>query len=139
MLLLKWDEKIRNILLEDNYNCMEIDSEEAYKKLLEIFPCELNTLNKSKYSVLNIEYDEASSPRSKDGRFFKRMPYSACVPKLFFEIKDFVNNCAKFAEGLNSSQTELDDMVRKPTNKLITDKLNENIRSLIRTVSLAQV
>jgi len=37
------------------------------------------------------------------------------------------------------SQTELDDMIRKPTNKLITDKLNENIRGLIVKVSLAQV
>ena len=37
------------------------------------------------------------------------------------------------------SQTELDDMIRKPTNKLITDKLNENIRYLISQVSLAQV
>jgi hypothetical protein len=30
-------------------------------------------------------------------------------------------------------------MIRKPTNKLITDKLNENIRSLLNNVSLAQV
>ena len=30
-------------------------------------------------------------------------------------------------------------MIRKPTNKLITDKLNENIRNLINKVSLAQV
>jgi hypothetical protein len=67
------------------------------------------------------------------------MPYSACVPKIFVEIKEFVNNCVKFAEGLNSSQTELDDMIRKPTNKLITDKLNENIRKLIAQVTLAQL
>ena len=67
------------------------------------------------------------------------MPYSSCVPKIFNEIKEFVNNCVKFAEGLNSSQTELDDMVRKPTNRLITDKLRENISSLIQDVTLAQV
>jgi hypothetical protein len=67
------------------------------------------------------------------------MPYSSCVPKIFNEIKEFVNNCVKFAEGLNSSQTELDDMVRKPTNRLITDKLKENISSLIQDVTLAQV
>jgi hypothetical protein len=142
MLLDKWDGKIRNILQNDNYNCMEIDSEEAFNKLVEIFPCELkNTMNqgKSKYSVMNLEYDEKSSSVTKDGKFLKRMPYSACVPKLFVEIKEFVNNCAKFAEGLNSSQTELDDMVRKPTNHLITLKLNGNIKSLIKTVSLAQV
>jgi hypothetical protein len=38
-----------------------------------------------------------------------------------------------------NSQTELDDMVRKPTNKLITDKLKENIYALLNNVSLGQV
>jgi exocyst complex component 6 len=59
------------------------------------------------------------------------MYYTPSVPNIFNEIKIFIDNCAKFAEGLNSSQTELDDMVRKPTNKLITDRLKENLSNLI--------
>jgi hypothetical protein len=66
---------------------MENDSEEAYKKLMEIFPVKL--------SISLTNDSEAQS-------YLKRMPYSACVPKLFIEMKDFVNNCVKFAEGLNS-------------------------------------
>lgn len=102
MLLTKWNDKIKSILNEDNYNCMEIDNSEAYDKLMIVFPCDANSI-KSKYVLANQESGsvEAAS-QSQSGKFFKRMPYSACVPKLFVEMKEFVNYCAKFAEGLNS-------------------------------------
>lgn len=100
MLLQKWDEKLRDISNEDNYTCMEIDSEEAYNKLMQIFPCQLSSTMKSKYSMLN--FPEQTSTSDVDGKYLKRMPYSACVPKIFIQIKEFVNNCVKFAEGLNS-------------------------------------
>ncbi|CAF0744514.1 unnamed protein product [Brachionus calyciflorus] len=132
MLLNKWNEKIKIILNEDNYNCMEIDNEDAYKILMELFPLDLNLTSKN--SSLNFKQDN-----SENGNFFKRLPYSGCVPKIFLELKEFVNNCIKFSEGLNSSQTELDDMIRKPTNRLITERLSENIRILISRVSLAQL
>lgn len=122
MLLDKSSDRIKTILTEDNYTCMEIDSKEAYKLLMEYFPLDLK------------------EPKADDSEnFFRRFPYSGCVPKIFLEIKDFVNNCVKFSEGLNSSQTELDDMIRKPTNRLITERLSENIRQLINRVSLTQV
>ena len=125
--MIKSDDRIREILNEDNYNCIEIESEGEYKKCREEFPCPLDV------SLI-------SDPKNTNkASYSKRLPYSACVPKIFIEIKEFVNNCKKFADGLNSSQTELDDMIRKPTNRLITDKINENIRLLIKKVSLAQV
>ena len=135
MLLKNWDEKIKTILDQDNYTCMEVADEETYNKLIEVFPCKLNLATASSTaSTFNLtEYTNAA------GGLVRRMPYSACVPKIFVEIKEFVNNCVRFAEGLNSSQTELDDMIRKPTNKLIADKLNENIRQLLSKVSLAQL
>lgn len=140
MLLIKWNNKLKTILSEDNYNCMEIDNEDAYKKLMEIFPVQLSVSLKSRHhSIINFNSDNNENLSTSPGSFLKRLPYSACVPKIFIEMKEFVNNCVKFADGLNSSQTELDDMIRKPTNKLITDKLNENIRNLIDKVSLAQV
>lgn len=92
VLLIKWNDKIKDILKNDNYNCMEIESAEEYVTLMENFPCELDISLKS-----NDANDEISTKR-----FFKRLPYSACVPKLFVSIKEFVDNCAKFAEGLNS-------------------------------------
>ncbi len=145
-LIENWDAKIRVILEKDNYSCMELDSEEAYNKLMEIFPCRLNDAMRSKYSIMNLVIDDnmdgngkSKSSAENGGSFYKRLPYSACVPKIFLELKEFVNNCVKFAEGLNSSQTELDDMVRKPTNRLIIEKLRDNIKELISRVSLAQV
>lgn len=122
MLLDKSSEKIKTILTEDNYTCMEIDSQEAYNLLMEFFPLDIK-----------------ETKTDNSGEFFRRLPYSGCVPKIFLEIKEFVNNCVKFSEGLNSSQTELDDMIRKPTNRLITERLSENIRQLINRVSLTQV
>ena len=93
VLLMKWNEKIKDILKKDNYSCMEIEDQKEYDRLMKSFPCQLDV------SLLTNESDEKSSKNSK---FIKRLPYSACVPKIFVEIKEFVNNCAKFAEGLNS-------------------------------------
>lgn len=128
VLLIKSDEKIQAILNEDNYNCIELETEEEFKKSRSEFPCPLD---------VSLSNDSVFNQQDKSGSY--RLPYSACVPKIFNEIKEFVNNCKKFADGLNSSQTELDDMIRKPTNRLITDKINEDIKVLIKKVSLAQV
>lgn len=97
MLLIKWNDKIKKILGEDNYNCMEIDNEEAYTKLMEIFPVKLSVSIAPK-----LNESTKSSKDTTNEKYLKRMPYSACVPKLFIEMKEFVNNCVKFAEGLNS-------------------------------------
>jgi hypothetical protein len=93
VLLMKWNEKIKDILKKDNYSCMEIEDPKEYDRLMKLFPCQLDV------SLLSNETNENSPKNSK---FIKRLPYSACVPKIFIEIKEFVNNCAKFAEGLNS-------------------------------------
>lgn len=92
MLLVKWNEKIRTILNEDNYNCMEITHESDYTRLMEIFPVKLSV------SIVAMQEEKPI----KGEKFIKRLPYSACVPKLFIEMKEFVNNCVRFAEGLNS-------------------------------------
>jgi hypothetical protein len=122
VLLNKCDDRIQQILAEDNYSYIECSTEADYRRQRVEFPCQV---------------DVSAGHVSKANDY--RLPYSACVPKIFIEIKEFVNNCKKFADGLNSSQTELDDMIRKPTNRLITDKINEDIRVLIKKVSLAQL
>lgn len=91
LLLIKCDEKIKQILSEDNYNCIEINSENEYNQCREEFPCPLD---------VSLKNDNAAS--SHDSFVGYRLPYSACVPKIFIEIKEFVNNCKKFADGLNS-------------------------------------
>ena len=91
LLLIKCDEKIKQILSEDNYNCIEINSEDEYNLCREEFPCPLD---------VSLKNDNPTS--SHDSFTGYRLPYSACVPKIFIEIKEFVNNCKKFADGLNS-------------------------------------
>lgn len=134
MLLLKWDDKIRDILSEDNYTPLEVDSEEYYRQLMQVFPYENDLLNSSGSSGSKPAGESAAA-----SGFHKRFSFSLCVPKIFAAMREFVKNCKKFAEGLNSSQTELDDMIRKPTNRLITDKLSENIRLVINQASLIQL
>ncbi len=63
-----------------------------------MFPCEIKSSLKSKVSMLNFPEQNIDPKR----QFLRRMPYSAFVPKIFVEIKEFVNNCVKFADGLNS-------------------------------------
>ena len=91
VLLIKCDEKINTILNEDNYNCIEIENEEEYKKCRAEFPCPLD---------VSLGNDPSFSEVANANGY--RLPYSACVPKIFIEIKEFVNNCKKFADGLNS-------------------------------------
>ena len=103
MLLKNWDDKIKKILKEDNYNCMEIDSEDAYNKLMEIFPCKLNLSVKSSFSTFNFPDVSVLPPVDVNGVYLRRMPYSACVPKIFVEIKEKVPFETFFAFSANSS------------------------------------
>ncbi len=47
-------------------------------------------------------FKKTKNLRKNSDTYTKRMPYSLCVPRIFAEIKEFVNNCVKFADGLNS-------------------------------------
>lgn len=109
MLLDKWNKRLYNILSEDNYSCMEIQDEIEYKKFIKQFPCQLDVgiyflFQNSCLKIISCFFIKKKKINSKfkNHQYPKRMPYSSCVPKIFNEIKDFVNNCVKFADGLNS-------------------------------------
>lgn len=103
LLLTQWNQRFRDILSQDNYTQMPIEDETKYQLLLRQFPLRIEAIEKLPF------------PRA--------LPYSESVPKIFLEIKDFATVCAKFAKGLNVSKTEIDDMIRKPTNLLLTKTL----------------
>ena len=42
MLLDKWNTKLRNILNEDNYSCMEIKNDSEFDNLMNEFPCQVH-------------------------------------------------------------------------------------------------
>ncbi|CAF0753822.1 unnamed protein product [Adineta ricciae] len=119
LLLTQWSQKFTEILNNDNYTPMVIEDETKYQLLQRQFP-------------LRIEATEKLP-------FPRQLPYSESVPKIFLEIKDFVAVCAKFAKGLNVSKTEIDDMIRKPSNLLLTKTLKTALIELTAAESRRQL
>ncbi|CAF2435145.1 unnamed protein product [Rotaria sp. Silwood2] len=119
LLLAQWGQKFKEILRKDNYIQMVIEDETQYQLLLRQFPLRIEAAERLPY------------PRS--------LPYSESVPKVFLEIKDFAAVCAKFAKGLNVSKTEIDDMIRKPSNLLLTKTLKSALVDLTAAESESQL
>lgn len=74
--------------------------------------------------------------QSKGSEFPKKFPFSSFVPKVFREVKQFIHACLEFSADLNSSQSEIEDMVRKSTNILLTRTLSGCLSSLIKKPNL---
>ncbi|KAL1423237.1 hypothetical protein MTO96_021219 [Rhipicephalus appendiculatus] len=106
------DPTFRRIFDDDSYHPIEVATEEEYQNVVAIFPFR----------------DEAL----EQAPFPKKFPFSRFVPGIFDEVKGFIRECLKFSEDLNVSQTEVEDMVRKATNLLLTRTLGGCLSSLIK-------
>ncbi|KAG8535044.1 hypothetical protein GDO81_029589, partial [Engystomops pustulosus] len=73
--------------------------------------------------------------------FPKKFPFSEFVPKIYCQIKEFIYACLKFSEDLHLSSTEVDDMIRKSTNLLLTRTLSNCLQNIIKrkNVGLTEV
>ncbi|XP_076990666.1 exocyst complex component 6B isoform X2 [Tamandua tetradactyla] len=111
-LLKKWAGIFRNILDSDNYSPIPVTSEEMYKKIVGQFPFQ------------DIELEKQPFP--------KKFPFSEFVPKVYNQIKEFIYACLKFSEDLHLSSTEVDDMIRKSTNLLLTRTLSNSLQNVIK-------
>uniref|UniRef100_A0A2K5RBL6 Exocyst complex component n=1 Tax=Cebus imitator TaxID=2715852 RepID=A0A2K5RBL6_CEBIM len=111
-LLKKWAGIFRNILDSDNYSPIPVTSEEVYKKVVGQFPFQ------------DIELEKQPFP--------KKFPFSEFVPKVYNQIKEFIYACLKFSEDLHLSSTEVDDMIRKSTNLLLTRTLSNSLQNVIK-------
>lgn len=78
-----------------------------------------------------------SNPSLEETSFPKDFPFSAMVPKVYIEVREFILSCVKFSEDLNLSHEEIDETVRKATNILLTRTLSGCLSSLIRRVNLS--
>ena len=78
-----------------------------------------------------------SSPSLEEASFPKQFPFSAMVPKVYSEVREFILSCVRFSEDLNLSHEEIDETVRKATNILLTRTLSGCLSSLIRKDSLS--
>ncbi|XP_075429397.1 exocyst complex component 6B isoform X4 [Ascaphus truei] len=111
ILLKKWALLFRNILDADNYSPIPVADEELYRKIVGQFPFQDSELEKP---------------------FPRKFPFSEFVPKVYSQIKEFIYACLKFSEDLHLSSTEVDDMIRKSTNLLLTRTLNNCLQGVIK-------
>ncbi|XP_076005725.1 exocyst complex component 6 isoform X2 [Genypterus blacodes] len=111
-LLKKWSLVFREIFELDNYSPIPVDTEEEYKLVLSRFP----------FHDADIEKQD----------FPKKLPMSQSVPQIYIQVKEFIYASLKFSESLHRSSTEIDDMLRKSTNLLLTRTLSGCLQNLIK-------
>ena len=112
-----WVRTFREIFDSDNYHPIQVNTPVEYQDVRDRMP-----------------YDNSSL---EDAPFPKYFPFSAMVPRVFNEVKDFIKRCVKFSEDLNLSPAEIDETVRKSTNILLTRTLSGCLSSLIRRDNLS--
>ncbi|XP_014255185.1 exocyst complex component 6B isoform X2 [Cimex lectularius] len=100
VLMQRWVGVFREILEAENFLTTEVETQKEYDDVLSTFPFQ------------DDELETAPFP--------KRFPFSPLVPKVYQQVKEFIYACLKFSEDLNLSQGEVDDMIRKSTNLLLT-------------------
>ncbi|XP_068114279.1 exocyst complex component 6 isoform X3 [Hyperolius riggenbachi] len=111
-LLKKWAGMFRDIFEADNYSPIPVANEEEYRAVVSKFPFQ------------DPEGDKLSFP--------KKLPMSQSVPLIYMQVKEFIYASLKFSESLHRSATEIDDMLRKSTNLLLTRTLSSGLQSLIK-------
>uniref|UniRef100_A0A674CAA0 Exocyst complex component n=1 Tax=Salmo trutta TaxID=8032 RepID=A0A674CAA0_SALTR len=111
-LLKKWALVFREIFELDNYSPIPVETEEDYKSVISRFP----------FHDAEIEKQD----------FPKKLPMSQSVPQIYVQVKEFIYASLKFSESLHRSWTEIDDMLRKSTNLLLTRTLSGCLQNLIK-------
>lgn len=113
ILMDQWEQRFDQIFREDNYHPLEVQDNEEYLQ-----------------AVKSMSYETRSRT------FPQKLPFSSFVPKICHEIRLFIEESLKFSQDLNSPQVDVENMVRKSTNKLLTDKLGSCLTRLIADSSL---
>ncbi|KAK1166378.1 exocyst complex component 6-like isoform X2 [Acipenser oxyrinchus oxyrinchus] len=111
-LLKKWAGVFREIFESDNYSPIPVENEEEFKTVISRFP-----------------FHDAEIEKQQ---FPKKLPMSQSVPQVYIQVKEFIYASLKFSESLHRSSTEIDDMLRKSTNLLLTRTLSSCLQNLIK-------
>ncbi|CAB0037200.1 unnamed protein product [Trichogramma brassicae] len=117
VLMQHWVQVFRDILDEDDFMPIEVKSQDDYDRVIASFPFRDEELEKA--------------------NFPKKFPFSPMVPKVYHQVKEFIYACLKFSEDLNLSHAEIDEMICKSTNLLLTRTFSGCLSSLFRKPSLA--
>ncbi|XP_068443869.1 exocyst complex component 6B [Clinocottus analis] len=121
ILLKRWNVTFRQVLDQDNFSPIPVSTEQEYKHYTSQFPMQ------------DPELDKLPFP--------KKLPFSEFVPKVYCQLKEFIYACLKYSEDLHLSSTEVDDMIRKSTNLLLTRTLSHCLQYAIKkkNVGLAEL
>uniref|UniRef100_A0A3P9MI26 Exocyst complex component n=1 Tax=Oryzias latipes TaxID=8090 RepID=A0A3P9MI26_ORYLA len=121
ILLKRWNITFRQVLDQDNYSPIPVSTEEEYRHYTSQFPMQ--------------------DPELEKLPFPKKLPFSEFVPKVYCQLKEFIYACLKYSEDLHLSSTEVDDMIRKSTNLLLTRTLSNCLQYAIKkkNVGLAEL
>uniref|UniRef100_A0A8K9Y3H9 Exocyst complex component n=1 Tax=Oncorhynchus mykiss TaxID=8022 RepID=A0A8K9Y3H9_ONCMY len=117
ILLKKWN----LVLDQDNFSPIPVATEEEYRQFTSQFPFQ------------DPELDKLPFP--------KKLPFSEFVPQVYSQLKEFVYACLKYYEDLHLSSTEIDDVIRKSTNLLLTRTLSNCLQYAMKkkNVGLAEL
>jgi len=114
ILMDQWREKFEDIFHQDSYHPLEVHNNEEYLQAVG--------------ALSFFETDNVNFP--------KKFPFSLFVPKVYEEVRSFIEQSLKFSQDLNSSQADVENMVRKSTNQLLTRTLGSCLTTLINDSSL---
>ncbi|XP_073999908.1 exocyst complex component Sec15 isoform X2 [Rhodnius prolixus] len=116
VLMQRWVGVFREILDEESFLPIEVETQKEFDQVLSTFPFQDDAL-------------EAAL-------FPKKFPFSPFVPNIYQQVKEYIYACLKFSEDLNLSQGEVDDMIRKSTNLLLTRTFTGCLSSVFRKPGL---
>ncbi|ELT98261.1 hypothetical protein CAPTEDRAFT_168993 [Capitella teleta] len=116
ILMKKWVEVFNGIFQMDNYTPICVNTIEEYEAVTALYPFMDSRLEKSPFP--------------------KNLPFSQFVPNVYSEVKEYIYACLKFSEDLHLSQNEIDDMIRKLANVLLTRTLSGCLSELIKRPQL---
>ncbi|XP_065200611.1 exocyst complex component 6 [Planococcus citri] len=116
ILMQRWVQVFMRILEEGRFLPIQVSNPGEYEDIVEMFPFKNNVLEKAEFP--------------------KKFPFSAMVPNVYHEVKEFIYAVLKFTEDLNLKQAEVDDMIRKSTNKLLTQIFSSCLSSLFQKSNL---
>lgn len=113
VLMQRWVQVFREILSKEHFQPIQANDQDEYEHILESFPWDEDLRN--------------------DVDFPYKIPFSSMVPKVYQQVKEFIYACLKYTEDLNLSQVEVDEMIRKSMNLLLTRTFSGCLSSTFRS------
>lgn len=116
VLMHRWINVFQEILDEESFLPIQVTNLNEYDKVIKMFPFRDNGL-------------EATT-------FPKKFPFSAMVPKVYHQVKEFIYAGLKFSEDLHFNQGDVEETVRKSTTLLLSKTFSNCLSSLFQRPNL---